>query len=268
MRIYPLFIALMMANRCNWPCNNDVRQLFKEGNISCVINNQYSPKTMEGSYYFNVLRYERNWAYAYAEFRNYTDFHNYCFDFRLYGSPALEAPEGYVTTFGGSEFIADNVTLTRPVRILGDPSGAFKAGVMVRLPGSNVSIPMDQGVPAPTRCTLANGVKPCCRTPGNFVATIMSYWSDMCWQQAESIAGFNLWSSADPAPVSLEIYRNEFDGRHLLPFGNTYALLIYCGTIFPTNDQTAPEQTDALPIPTSCTIIMHDSIVANFTTYG
>ena len=252
---------------CNWPCNNDVAQQFKVGNISCIVNNAYSPRTMEDSYYWNVLRLERHWSYAYAEFRNVSDAGQFCFDFRTYGSPAIDAPEVFVTAWAGSEFLADNVSLVRPLRILGDPSSAFRPGVLVILPGNNFSTPMDQAVPLPTRCTLANLVRPCVRAPGNSIATTMVRWDDMCWQQESSIVGFNLWSSADPAPVSVEIYRNEFDGRNLLPVANTYALLIYCGTIFPTNDQTTPEQTDALPLPTSCTIIMHNSTVANFTTY-
>ncbi len=79
--------------------------------------------------------------------------------------------------------------------------------------------------------------------------------------------GLNLWSTADPAPVSVEIYRCEFDGRNLLPLANTYAMLIYCGTNIPQNTDTDPQVTDELPLPTACTIIMRDSIVANYTTY-
>lgn len=80
--------------------------------------------------------------------------------------------------------------------------------------------------------------------------------------------GLNLWSNGDPAPVSVEIYRNEFDGRNLLPLTNTYALLIGCGTIIPQNSDSDPQLTDELPDPTACTIIMHDSVVANYTSYA
>ncbi len=253
--------------QCNWPCNLDIQEAFAEGNISCIINNEYSPRTMERSTPFNVIRLQRGWAYGYAEFRNGSDAVQFCTDFRTYGFPPVAAPEIYFTTWGGSEFIRDNISLVQNVRLYGNPAGAFKAGVPVIMPGDNFTTFLDQGVLRPTPCSLANGVRPCVRAKGNTIATLLARFDDLCWQVLDSTLGLDLWGTGEPAPVSFESYRCEYDGRNLIPLNNIFAVLVYCGTIFPANDQTAPENTDELPLPTSCRIYFHDNIIANFTSF-
>ncbi len=168
----------------NWPANGNVANEFQNGLISCVVNNNYSPFTMEEAPYFNVLRYERLWAYGYAECRNVSTCAVFCNDFRLYGVPGVPAPQVFVTAERGSEYINDNVTLVQNLRILGDPSppfpvGAYVPGVAVTPAGSNVSVLMDQGVVGATPCTVANGVRPCIRSDGNTIATLLTRWDDM-----------------------------------------------------------------------------------------
>lgn len=253
--------------QANWPANGDIAQMFREGNISCVVNNAYSERTIEDSYHFNVLWYQYRWGYGFAEYRNNSIATLACNDFRDYGFPPVNAPEIYTLPWSGSEYIRDNVTLFQNVRLYGNPAGAFKPGIAVTLFGTNITVIMDQGVPLPTPCSQANGVKPCIRSQGNTVSALFARFDDLCWQPFGSALGINLWSTGGTAPVSFESYRCDYDGRNLLPLSNVYSLLIYCGTIIPGNDQTAPQETDQLPLPTSCRIYFNGNSVANFTSY-
>ena len=251
----------------NWPANGDIAQAFREGNISCVVSNSYSEKTIEDSYHFNVLWYQYRWAFGFAEYRNFSIATLACQDFRDYGFPPVLAPQVYALPWSGSEYVRDNMTLYRNMRLLGDPSSAFKPGIAVTPLGSNVTVIMDQGVPLPTPCSQANGVKPCVRSQGNTVSTLLARFDDLCWQPMGSELGINLWSTGGTAPVSFESYRCDYDGRNLVPLNNVYAVLIYCGTIIPGNDQTAPQETDELPLPTTCTVIFNGNNVDNFTSF-
>lgn len=251
----------------DWPANGDIAQAFREGNISCVVSNSYSERTIEDSYHFNVLWYQYRWAFGFAEFRNGSLATLACNDFREYGLPPVPASQIYFLPWSGSEYVRDNVTLFRNVRLLGDPASAYRPGIAVVPHGTNVTVYMDQGVPLPTPCSQANGVKPCIRSQGNTVSTLLARFDDLCWQPFGSSLGINLWSTGGTAPVSFESYRCDYDGRHIIPLSNVYAVLIYCGTILPGNDQTAPQETDELPLPTACTVIFNDNHVDNFTSY-
>lgn len=253
--------------QANWPANGELAQMFREGNISCLVHNSYSERTIEDSYHFNVLWYQYRWGYGFAEYRNNSIATLACNDFRDYGFPPVNAPEIYTLPWSGSEYIRDNVTLFQNVRLYGNPAGAYKPGIAVTLFGTNITVIMDQGVPLPTPCSQANGVKPCIRSQGNTISTLFARFDDLCWQPFGSALGINLWSTGGTAPVSFESYRCDYDGRNLLPLSNVYSLLIYCGTIIPGNDQTAPQETDQLPLPTSCRIYFNGNNVANFTSY-
>lgn len=153
--------------------------MFREGNISCVVHNSYSERTIEDSYHFNVLWYQYRWGYGFAEFRNNSIATLACNDFRDYGFPPVNAPQIFTLPWSGSEYIRDNVTLFQNVRLHGDPSSAFRAGVAVTLYGTNITVFMDQGVPLPTPCSQANGVKPCIRSQGNTVSSLFVRLEDL-----------------------------------------------------------------------------------------
>lgn len=257
------FAFLYSGNQwsCNWPCSMTVMNQFKAGNITCRVNGNYDTEVMP--YYNDFAGVPR---YGFNQWHNISSAVTYCKDFQVVDGLPLSYI--YVTTFNGSRYYQDNVTLDRDAWIIGDTSDAG------------------------TWCTIdVKGYSPCSRGNGNTCETGRCRMSQMCWEIDESQIGLNLWQSGEPLPYDgffpsckkklisffrydIEIYDCVFDGRMVDLHATSLAMLFSCGTQFGVNqygvstDVRQNPQNNALPPLSNCTFILMNSFVQNFTSFA
>lgn len=207
---------------CNFPCSPDVyEQLFARRNISCIVNNNYSPETMP---------YYGPWVprYGYYQWHNVSDGTLMCKDFQVFAEDGRTISHIYITTTNGSRYYRDNITVAKDTYLLGD-SRLIPAGAI-------------------SRC-LVPRYKPCVRGEDHAVITNRFIADDVCWELEGHSAGQNQWQT-DPqeqlATNDVRLRRNDFDGRGLDLDGDVTALLMRVGTPA-SNSQSQRVSTNALP---------------------
>jgi hypothetical protein len=239
------FFAFLFSStsfQCNWPCNSVVQRQLTNKTKVCEVNNNWDIEILPWQDY--QLGQE---AYGYLRWHNISHGILYCEDFQTVDGLPMQYI--YATTFGGSRYLVDNITMIQDGWIVANTSQ----------PG--------------TWCTTQKGFRPCVRGNGHTCETGRCRMTDMSFELSTSIVGLNLWQSGEVdniIPYDVEIYGCIFDGRSLPVYATALALDFDIGglAVLPRNvDFRQLPQNSLLPALTNGTFIMYNSTLQNFTSF-